>query len=263
MILVAWNWDCPHCDRAQTIAAADTAKRFWHIDIDHMAEGSVGANLLAIRCANNSCAKLTLHVRVGNDFYNKNKGEREFVQDTAPLLSTYLLPQGFAKPQPEYIPETIRQDYLEACLIRDLSPKASATLARRCIQTMIRDFAKLPDRPNLHQEIDALRKAVDDGTAPREVSMASVKAIEHVKNIGNIGAHMQKDVDLIVEVDPGEAQALISLIESLLRDWYVERRMREDRFADVTKIGVAKKDVIDGAKAASGTDDAQADETDA
>ena len=53
------------------------------------------------------------------------------------------MPESDAKPQPEFIPEAIRQDYREACRIRDLSPKASATLARRCLQGMIRDFCAI------------------------------------------------------------------------------------------------------------------------
>jgi hypothetical protein len=43
-------------------------------------------------------------------------------------------------PLPDYIPEQIKDDYYEACSILNLSPKASATLARRCLQGMIRDF---------------------------------------------------------------------------------------------------------------------------
>ena len=35
---------------------------------------------------------------------------------------------------PDYIPEAIRTDYLEACSILDKSPRAAATLARRCLQ---------------------------------------------------------------------------------------------------------------------------------
>lgn len=53
-----------------------------------------------------------------------------------------ISPRTAEKPCPEYIPEQIRQDYEEACLIAELSPKASATLSRRCIQSMIRDFLR-------------------------------------------------------------------------------------------------------------------------
>ena len=61
-----------------------------------------------------------------------------------------------------------------------------------------------------------------------------------MRGIGNIGAHMEKDINLIVDVDPDEAQQLIVLIEFLLRDWYVGRHEREEHMKQVIALGVAK-----------------------
>lgn len=52
----------------------------------------------------------------------------------------HLIPPSGAKAFPDFVPAAIRADYEEACLIVDLSPKASATLSRRALQGMIRDF---------------------------------------------------------------------------------------------------------------------------
>jgi hypothetical protein len=93
---------------------------------------------------------------------------------------------------------------------------------------------------SLLDEIKELRKRMDEGDAPRGVTHESVDAIDHVRSIGNIGAHMEKDVNLIVEIDPGEAQALIELIEMLFEEWYVGRKAREDRLAQIAKIGEQK-----------------------
>lgn len=49
-------------------------------------------------------------------------------------------PKSLARQYPPYIPQPIRNDYEEACAIVNLSPKASAALARRCLQGMIHDF---------------------------------------------------------------------------------------------------------------------------
>ena len=92
-----------------------------------------------------------------------------------------------AKVFPDYVPAAIRADYLEACLVRDLSPKASATLSRRCLQGMIRDFWGIK-KARLIDEIEALKDKTDELTW---------EAIDSVRSIGNIGAHMQKDIDLI------------------------------------------------------------------
>eukprot|EP01013_Petalomonas_cantuscygni_P021456 TRINITY_DN4075_c0_g1_i1.p2 TRINITY_DN4075_c0_g1~~TRINITY_DN4075_c0_g1_i1.p2 ORF type:complete len:152 (-),score=5.65 TRINITY_DN4075_c0_g1_i1:915-1370(-) len=105
---------------------------------------------------------------------------------------------------------------------------------------MIRDFASIR-KSTLFQEIIALREAVNDGTADRAITPETVEAIDHVRGVGNIGAHMEKDINLIVEVDSGEAQALIDLVELLFDEWYVARETRKTRLARIAGIAEAKK----------------------
>jgi hypothetical protein len=142
-----------------------------------------------------------------------------------------LIPPSAAKHFPEYVPQVIRDDYQEACLIRDLSPKASATLSRRCLQGILRDFWKVkPGR--LIDEIEEVKDKIDPETWG---------AIEAVRKLGNIGAHMEKDIDVIVDVDPEEAGLLIGLVETLLKEWYVAREDRRVRMAAVIAAAEAKK----------------------
>nr|WP_236952398.1 DUF4145 domain-containing protein [Mesorhizobium loti] len=188
----------------------------------------------AARCLNPSCNEPTiasaLHssgVRGGGYIPNEE------------VFSWTLRPGSLAKPQPEFIPDALRDDYYEACLIRDLSPKASATLARRCLQGMIRDFCKI-SKGRLIEEIKELRKRVDDDVAPKGVEAETVDAIDHVRGVGNIGAHMEKDINNIVDVDPGEAQALIELIEMLFEEWYIAREKRRERLKKIETIAADK-----------------------
>lgn len=153
-----------------------------------------------------------------------------------------LWPESSHKTPPSYIPNVIIQDYIEACRIRDLSPKASATLARRCIQGIIRDFCSIT-KSRLVDEIDVLESRVNEGKAPSGVTIESVEAIDHIRKIGDIGAHMEKDINVIVDVDPDEAQALIDLIELLFEEWYVGRNARQESLAKVQKIGAAKAEL--------------------
>ncbi|WP_183711553.1 DUF4145 domain-containing protein [Bradyrhizobium sp. ERR14] len=150
-----------------------------------------------------------------------------------------LLPASTAKPQPTCVPEPLRADYAEACAIRDLSPKASATIIRRCLQGMIRDFCGIK-KGRLIDEIEELRKRVDAGNAPRGVQHDSVDAIDHVRGIGNIGAHMEKDINTIIDVDPHEAQRLIELTEMLFEEWYEARHRREQRLKKIGAIAAEK-----------------------
>ena len=128
----------------------------------------------------------------------------------------------------------------EACLILDLSPKSSATLARRCLQGMIRDFWEIK-KDRLIDEINELEARVQ----------ADVwEAIKAVKDVGNIGAHMEKDIDLIIEVDPGEVRLLIQLIEQLFDEWYIARYERGQRMRSVVNLAKGKKEQRKQGKAA-------------
>ncbi|WP_234025873.1 DUF4145 domain-containing protein [Anaerococcus sp. Marseille-P3915] len=113
-----------------------------------------------------------------------------------------IFPASEAKKYPDYIPSHILEDYTEAYDILELSPKASATLSRRCLQSMIRDKWDTNEK-TLYKEIDSIRDKVDSKTWD---------AINALRKIGNIGAHMQKDTSLIINIEPWEAEKLILLI---------------------------------------------------
>jgi hypothetical protein len=78
------------------------------------------------------------------------------------VKSWRLIPESSAKVFPNFIPRPILDDYNEACAIRERSPKASATLSRRCLQGMLRDFwdVKVPSRKLIH-EIEAIKDKVE------------------------------------------------------------------------------------------------------
>ena len=146
-------------------------------------------------------------------------------------VNVLVRPISSAKQFPKYIPEVIRQDYEEACAIVILSPKASATLSRRCLQGMIRDFWNIKES-NLSKAIEKL-----EGKIP----IPQWNVIDGVRRIGNIGAHMEKDINLIVDIDPDEAQKLIKLIEHLLEQWYINRHEQELLYADIIGIDKSKQ----------------------
>ena len=58
--------------------------------------------------------------------------------------------------------------------------------------------------------------------------------------MGNIGAHMERDISVIGDVNPNEAAALTNLIEMLIEDWDLARHKRKDRLAQVKQIGDSK-----------------------
>jgi hypothetical protein len=220
-----FNWTCPHCDRAVTITDGRiTTDR--HTLWQENADGRRSLISTFIVCPNPDCRKFTLTAALRE---SKSGQGNEVLGQT--LQSWNLVPSSSAKSFPSYIPKTILSDYQEACYIRDLSPKASATLSRRCLQGILRDFWQVkPGR--LVDEIDQINDRVDPLTWG---------AIDALRKLGNIGAHMEKDINLIVDVDPQEAELLIGLIETLLKEWYVGREERKARMGALVAAATAKK----------------------
>jgi hypothetical protein len=213
MARIGANWTCPYCGHAQVLQE-ERVDQFWRkLEVEGWKDdGTPGLSVLSIVCANSECRELSLQLQIGMKLTDANRTPYFIAIETWTLL-----PPSSAKPQPDFIPQPIRDDYYEACAIRDLSPKASATITRRCLQGMIRDFCGISKR-RLIDEIDELRERVDRGQAPPGVQPDSVEAIDIVRKIGNIGAHMEADINVIVDVDPDEAQTLIELVETCSRN---------------------------------------------
>lgn len=116
--------------------------------------------------------------------------------------------------------------------ISQLSPKASATLARRCLQGMIRDFWGISDK-TLYKEINALEN---------KVSNEVWDALNAIREIGNIGAHMHQDINVIINVEADEAKILIELLELLFDEWYIAKHERNLKLLRLQAIKDAKKE---------------------
>lgn len=146
-------------------------------------------------------------------------------------MSVY--PKSKAKQFPDFIPAPLRQDYEEAYSILELSPKASATLSRRCIQGMIRDFHDVK-ASTLYNEISQLEEIIP---------ASQYKVLHSLRELGNIGAHFEKDVSLIVEIDIDEAEKLIKLIEFLFDKWYIEENETNELYKFINETSEKKKEI--------------------
>lgn len=220
------SWICPHCKHAAVVRSDD--REFTSFDFSS-SEGYRRYQLSGIKCPNPKCGKAVIAYFVNNLIKTTHGHSPE--STPVQIMSLWPLKQtDRAKDFPDYIPAGILQDYREACAIADLSPKASATLARRCLQGMIRDFWKVkPD--TLYNEIQAIKE---------EISTDMWDVIDGVRKVGNIGAHMEKDINLIIDVNPDEATLLINMIEMLLVDWYVARFEKQQRIEKMKQLAVDK-----------------------
>jgi hypothetical protein len=93
-------------------------------------------------------------------------------------------------PVPPEVPEPIAADYVEACQVLPLSAKASAALARRCLQAMLHAHG-YKDK-DLAKEVQQLL----DETDPKKVLPRPVhETVDAVRNFGNFSAHPISDND--------------------------------------------------------------------
>ncbi|EOV1171023.1 DUF4145 domain-containing protein [Vibrio fluvialis] len=220
---MAFSWQCPYCNHNATINAEQHSveRHDFFLNNKHNARLRLLTNVIV--CPNPVCREDTITADLGI------ASQYDIFECEHFLQSWSLKPQSKAKPLPDYIPKAVVADYEEACLIKDLSPKSSATLARRCLQGILRDFWNVkPAR--LVDEIKSIQDKVDPITW---------QAIDAIRNVGNIGAHMEKDINVIVDVDPDEAQLLIGLLEHLFKEWYINRHERQKQMEAL--IGVAKQ----------------------
>jgi hypothetical protein len=95
---------------------------------------------------------------------------------------------------------------------------------------MIRDFWGI-SRSRLIDEIMELKNSVP---------AVQWKAIDGLRRLGNIGAHMEKDVNLIIDIEKEDAQGLLRLIEMLMFQWYVNRHEQEVLCDTITNTAAAK-----------------------
>lgn len=229
------GWRCPYCNQLNALGDNCEVKSFIcdeHINVlnekiirkkvYNKYQEELSLQIAYVVCLNPQCREFIFKSTVTVGFPDKIIQSWDSLPDSLNVGKTF----------PDYIPEPIREDYKEACLIKDKSPKASATLARRCLQGMIRDFWKVkPD--TLYNEIDQIKD---------KISFDLYEAINAIRQIGNIGAHMEKkDINVIIDVDPDEAHVLIELIEMLIEEWYIKDHERKERLVKIKAIGAEKK----------------------
>lgn len=235
------NFTCPHCGAVQVVTERAYGNFSGFAHIGKCAELQAQADNLsvtgqAVRCADPECNRATVVVSLG-EAKEGTYGSSHI--EGSEFYTTRVYPVYKGKPFPKYVPPAMLADYQEAWSIIELSAKSSATLARRCLQAMIRDFCGIREN-TLHKEIEVLESRLKDDLLPKGVEPETVAAMRVVKNKGNIGAHMTEIGEALVDVEPGEAATLLSLIEMLFADWYVGRGKRRAQLAAIEALDQRK-----------------------
>lgn len=126
-----------------------------------------------------------------------------------------VMPRTATRPKaPPEVPSELAEDYNEACLVIDDSPKASAALSRRCLQGILR--AQGYTQKDLAPAIEAL---LSSNRLPSELA----ESVDAIRNVGNFAAHPMKDKHTgeILPVEPHEAEWNLEVLEGLFDYFYV------------------------------------------
>jgi len=199
---------CPHC--------LESFFEKWEIS---SIGGDPEGGWLLRYCKCPSCKKLICYLKIS--------GIKEYL----------VRPKGISRsPIPKEIPEKYAEDYKEACLVLPDSSKASAALSRRCLQNLLREEAKVKPS-NLSSEI---QEVIDAGKLPSYLS----ESIDAIRNIGNFAAHPNKSdkAGEIIDVEPGEAEWSLEVIEGLFDFYFVQpAKMKARKEALNEKLEAAGK----------------------
>src|SRR5208283_877346 len=132
---------------------------------------------------------------------------------------------------PPEVPDRFASEYREACDCLDLanSPKASAALSRRCLQSLLREVAKVK-----HQD---LSKEIDEIIKRNELPSDLADLVDAIRGIGNFAAHPIKSehTNEIIPVEPGEAELSLNILEGLFDFYFVRPASLAKKMAEIDK----------------------------
>lgn len=163
-----------------------------------------------MNCPNQKCQRLI--VKLSGGTYEPRGGYLEVKK-----FERLAMPIGATRPgAPPEVDAHVAEDFNEAILIQPFSAKASAALARRCLQTILREKASVK-KGDLANEIS---EVLSNGHIPTYLS----ESIDAIRNIGNFAAHPIKSTSTgtIVPVEPDEVEWLLDVLESLMDFYYVQ-----------------------------------------
>jgi hypothetical protein len=208
---------CPHCG----IAAKIEFEEYSTHPYQDFEQSSMGYELTDGVCP--ECEGYIVVLREGKCTYSRNVGDNSYLNMNEVDHEHIIFPVNSVRLVAPEVPDNYKSDYLEVCAVFTLSPKASAALSRRLLQKILREKFRIK-RHNLSEEIEEF---INTQNAPSYLN----DAIDAIRNIGNFAAHPLKSTSTgeIVDVEAGEAEWLIEVIEFLFDFAFVQPKKSEER----------------------------------
>jgi hypothetical protein len=136
------------------------------------------------------------------------------------------------------VPDALRADFTEASQVLPVSPKASAALSRRVLQSILDDQGY--KGRDLARQVDGVLKESD----PNKVLPAAIRSkVDAIRNFGNFSAHPITDTTTlqIIDVEAEESEWCLAIISDLFEHYYVrpaeDKRKMDDLNQKLTDAG--------------------------
>jgi hypothetical protein len=216
------NATCPHCHIVVQFPYTNSV-----MDIRSYNHTTEEMKITGVCCPN--CLRLVVTIESGT-YTKESTNHYKFEADSEHVV----WPLQYVRSIPAEVPDDIARDYQEASATLNISPKASAALSRRCLQAVLRNAAKAMQH-NLVDQIKHVRPSL-----PSYIS----DNVDAIRNIGNFAAHPIKDTasNQIVDVEPGEAEWNLDVLDMLFDFYYVQPAIARKRRDDLnTKLKAAGK----------------------
>jgi hypothetical protein len=220
---------CPNCAvgvRLPTSASSDV------FPARHSTESQWGFDIAHGFCP--ECNQFIVLLRRGT-YWQQGYGD-EAARELSPTEEEVLYPKRRSKPLSQDVPERYRSDFNEAFACLDVSPKASAAVARRILQDVLENSFQLHGR--------SLERQIESFIARGDVPALLAEQVDAVRKIGNFGAHPLKNTSTgeVLDVEPGEAEWLIGTLEALFDFAFIQpERLKRQKVKLNEKLAEAGK----------------------
>lgn len=173
------------------------------------------------------CNALIVLLRRGT-YWQQGLGD-DASRELYPAEEEVIYPHRRSKPISPEVPERYRNDFIEAFACLDVSPKASAAVARRLLQDVIENHFQIRS--------GSLEKQIVAFIAIAGVPSLLVEQVDAVRKIGNFGAHPLKSTNTgeVLDVEPGEAEWLLGTLEGLFDFAFVHPKRLERQKAKLNE----------------------------
>lgn len=180
--------------------------------------------VVAFMCPRCSGVSIYLGTAINSEHYRSGgKLTRRYLLHPSPTGPRELAPV------PSEVPRDIAEDFEEAAAVLKISPKASAALSRRCLQSLLSQAAGA--------KCDNLADQIEEALVGGDLPSYLAEAIDAIRNIGNYATHpiKSKSTGQIVAVEAGEAEWNLEVLGQLFDFYYVQPRLRNERIDKLNK----------------------------